>query len=135
MHLGNRVIAAQCVLSLTFLYMAPSLVASGTDTTSGNTGISFAQEPQQPQQPQPNPDAQQPAPTTPGQQAPKSASFTGTIVKDGSSFVLRDSSGTVYQLDAQDKAQPFEGKPVKVTGMLEESAKLIHVEAIESISA
>jgi hypothetical protein len=132
MDVRNGVIAAQCVLSLTFLCLAPGLVASSTETTLGNSRMLVAQEPQQPQ---PNPDAQQPTPAPPGQQVPKSTSFAGTIVKDGSSFVLRDSSGTVYQLDAQDKAQPFEGKPVKVTGLLEETAKLIHVEAIESISA
>jgi hypothetical protein len=82
-----------------------------------------------------------PAPQTPGQAMPdrgtanKSSTFMGTIVKDGSEFVLRASSGDVYRLDMPDKAQKFEGKTVKVTGKLEETAKLIHVESIEEASA
>jgi hypothetical protein len=60
---------------------------------------------------------------------------TGTIVKSGSNLVLRDMSGDVYQLDAQDKAQPYEGKSVKVSGKLEADSKLIHVESIEELYA
>jgi hypothetical protein len=59
----------------------------------------------------------------------------GTIVKDGSDFVLRASTGDVYRLDMPSKAQPFEGKAVKVTGKLEETAKLIHVDNIEEATA
>lgn len=56
------------------------------------------------------------------------------IVKSGSYFVLRDSSGAVYQLDAQEKAQPDEGKSVKITGKLEAEAKFLHVETIEELN-
>jgi hypothetical protein len=71
----------------------------------------------------------------PDQQAAKAVVITGTIAKNGSSFVLRDSSGTVYQLDAQDKAQPYEGKSVKVTGKLEAATNLLHVDTIEELNA
>jgi DNA/RNA endonuclease YhcR with UshA esterase domain len=88
---------------------------------------------QEPQHPQNKPDTQQP--DTP-QQVNKAVVVTGTIVKSGSDFVLKDTSGTVYKLDAPEKAEPFEGKSVKVTGQLDSAnATLIHVDAIEAMSA
>jgi len=68
----------------------------------------------------------------PNQNQSKSATFTGTIVKNGDSYVLRDSSGAMFGLDDPERARPFEGKTVKVTGQLDEQAKVIHVESIES---
>ena len=67
--------------------------------------------------------------------AAKSAVYSGTIVPQGSVFVLRDAAGTLYRLDDASKAQPFAGKPVKVTGKLDATVKLIHVEKIEEIRA
>jgi hypothetical protein len=81
-------------------------------------------QPQQPQQQQ-QPDKNQ----------AKSATFTGTIVKNGDAFVLNDSSGAVYGLDDADRASKFEGKAGKVTGQLDEQAKVIHVETIEAAAA
>lgn len=77
------------------------------------------QDQAQPQQPQPD------------QGQAKAATFTGTIVKSGDNYVLRDSSGTTYKLDDPDRAKPFEGKTVKVTGELDQQAMVIHVESIE----
>jgi hypothetical protein len=65
----------------------------------------------------------------------KSATFTGTVVKDGEQFLLRDSSGLVYRLDDSERAKPFEGKAVKVTGQLDAEAKMIHMESIEGAEA
>jgi len=48
---------------------------------------------------------------------------------------LKDASGTVYRLDAPEKAGPFEGKAVKVTGKLEASTNLLHIDAIEAVAA
>ncbi len=87
------------------------------------------------QQPKQKPDAQQPEPSKTDQPTGKAVVVTGTIIKSGDSFVLREPSGTVYQLDAQDKAQPYEGKSVKVTGKLEAETKLLHVDTIEELSA
>lgn len=39
---------------------------------------------------------------------------------------------TRYELDNNEKASPFEGKQVKVTGTLDSTKKLIHVEQIEA---
>ena len=55
----------------------------------------------------------------PNPDASKTTTFTGTVVKDGEQYVLRDSSGGVYKLDDSSRAQTFEGKTVKVTGRLD----------------
>jgi hypothetical protein len=77
----------------------------------------------------------QPAQPPQQQQPAKSTTFTGTIAQDGEQFVLHDSSGGVYKLDDSERAKPFVGKSVKVTGQLDAEAKVIHVENIESIEA
>jgi hypothetical protein len=75
-------------------------------------------------QPQPGQDQSQPAKV-----------FTGTVLKRGSSFVLRDGAGHVFKLDDQASAKPYAGKAVKVTGQLDEQAMLIHVQSIEGTEA
>jgi uncharacterized protein YdeI (BOF family) len=104
-----------------------------------SAGSTNAQDQAQPQQPQPD---QAPPQTQPNQAQPQpdqnkaqSATFTGTVVKNGDQFALRDSSGAVYTLDDSQRAKPFEGKTVKVTGQLDEQAKVIHVESIEGVEA
>ncbi len=97
------------------------------------------QQPQQapPQQTQPDQQPQQAQPDQPNPSEGKAQSktFTGTVVKAGSAYVLRDSSGQVYKLDNPESAKPYAGKAVKVIGQLDEQAMLIHVESIESSSA
>jgi len=97
-----------------------------------SAGSTPAQDKAQPQQPQP--DQAQPQ-QQPDQTQAKSATFTGTVVKNGDQYALRDSSGAVYTLDDAERAKPFEGKTVKVTGQLDEQAKVIHVETIEGVDA
>lgn len=116
---------------------------------------SSMQEPQQPEQdhphqqptPDPNPETQptpNPTPSQPGQQASPSApasqdtssaqTFTGTISKESDNYVLKVSDSTSYKLDSQDQVQAFEGKRVQVTGTLDTSINLIHVDKVEPIS-
>ena len=107
------------------------------------TSSASAQDQAQPQQPQPDqaqpqqpqPDQTQPQQPQPDQNQAQTATFTGTVVKNGDQFALRDSSGAVYTLDDSQRAKPFEGKTVKVTGQLDEQAKVIHVENIEGVEA
>jgi len=104
------------------------------------TSPAYAQDQAQPQ-PQPGqtqpaqPDQTQPQQPQPDQNQPQTATFTGTVVKNGDQFALRDSSGAVYTLDDSECAKPFDGKTVKVTGQLDEQAKVIHVESIEGVEA
>jgi hypothetical protein len=117
---------------------------------------SSMQEPQQPEQdhphqqptPEPNPETQpapNPTPSQPGQQtspsspasqdkSPTLQTFTGTISKEADNYVLKVSDSTSYKLDSQDQVQPFEGKRVQVTGTLDSSINLIHVDKVEPIS-
>jgi uncharacterized protein YdeI (BOF family) len=71
----------------------------------------------------------------PDQGQAKTSTFTGTVVKNGDQYMLRDSSGQIFGLDDSDKAKPFEGKTVKVTGQLDEQAKVIHVQDIQAAEA
>ena len=96
------------------------------------TSPAYAQDQAQPQQ---QPGQTQPQQPQPDQNQAQTATFTGTVVKNGDQFALRDSSGAVYTLDDSQRAKPFEGKTVKVTGQLDEQAKVIHVESIEGVEA
>jgi hypothetical protein len=72
--------------------------------------------------------------TLQAQAQPEVETFTGTIIKNGENFVLSDSATkTGYTLDNPKKASAFEGKKVKVTGTLDKSSHLIHVETIEAV--
>jgi len=119
---------------------------------------SYMQQPQQPEQgaprqaptPEPSPEtqpAQNPTPPShpsqPGQpesppaagsQAATAQTFTGIISKEADSFTLKVSETTSYKLDNQQEVQQYEGKRVRVTGTLESSINLIHVDKIEPMS-
>jgi Protein of unknown function (DUF5818) len=91
-------------------------------------------------QPSPNPTPQPPStPSKPGQgdtqnRTAEPQTFTGTISKEANNFVLRVSAGTSYKLDNQQQVQQYEGQRVRVTGTLDSSINLIHVDRIEPIS-
>lgn len=109
--------------------MLASAQAWGASSPKSATPMPVIQEPQNP-----------PAQTSPDQQMPnqdtaKSTTFTGTVVKDGEQYVLRDSTGSVYKLDDSSRAQAFEGKTVKVTGRLDSNSKMIHVDSIEALAS
>ncbi len=88
-----------------------------------------------PAQAQPPQDQTQPAQPDQSQSQSQAKTFTGTIMKTGSQYVLKDSSGQVFKLDDPESAKPYEGKSVKVTGQLDEQAMLIHVQSIEGTEA
>jgi len=65
---------------------------------------------------------------------PETETFMGTVLKNGENFVLSDSATkTSYTLDNAKKASPYEGTTVKVTGSLDVSHNLIHVESIQGV--
>jgi uncharacterized protein YdeI (BOF family) len=103
--------------------------ALGATSPKSATPMPVIQEPQTP------PSQTQPDQTMPNNQDSKTATFSGTVVKDGEQYVLRDSSGSVYKLDDSSRAQAFEGKTVKVTGRLDANSKMIHVSSIEGASS
>jgi len=58
----------------------------------------------------------------------------GTIIKNGSTYVLKVSSNSAYQLDDQDRAKQYEGEQVKITGTLDADGKSLHITSIELVS-
>jgi len=84
---------------------------------------------QQPDQ-QPAQSVSPPAPPQP----PAAQTFTGTIVKDGTRYVLKVSTNSVYQLDDQERAKQYEGKQVKIVGTLNATGNSLHITSIELVS-
>jgi Protein of unknown function (DUF5818) len=98
--------------------------------------------PEMPPSSQQTPSAQTPDTTTPqsGSQtgsaagsgaaatsATDSQTFSGTVVKQGDKYVLRDDSGQTYDIDHQDEVKKFDGKRVRVQGTLDPTGKKIMV--------
>ena len=70
----------------------------------------------------------------PAQAQPAAQSFTGTISKEGDTYVLKVSDTSSYKLDDQDKAKEYEGKRVAVFGVLDTNSNVIRVQKIEPVS-
>lgn len=128
------------------IFGSGTLHAQNTPTTPSDQ-----QAPPQQQQPSPDmpPDHQQPStqpspstPQPPSAQPPATGSqssasstpsasgaqeFSGTVVKSGDKYVLKDDSGKTYDIDHQTDVAKFEGKRVRVQGTLDESGKKILV--------
>ena len=86
----------------------------------------------QPSQSQPAPGDAQSSQTSTEQ---GSKEFTGTIVKEKGAMMLKDAASNVsYKVDDDSKVKEYEGKQVKVTGTLDSSSKVIHVDSIQVIS-
>jgi Protein of unknown function (DUF5818) len=51
--------------------------------------------------------------------------FSGTVVKQGDKYVLKDDSGKVYDIDHQTDVAKFEGKRVRVQGTLDSNGKIM----------
>jgi uncharacterized protein YdeI (BOF family) len=107
-----------------------ALFLASVPAWSSNTNINAATPMLVIQEPQTTP----PALIQPAPDSAKSATFTGTIVKDGEQYVLRDSSGGTFKLDNSSGARAFEGKSVKVTGRLDAESKTIHVDTIAALA-
>ncbi len=56
-----------------------------------------------------------------------SQTFSGTVVKQGDKYVLRDDSGQTYDIDHQTEVAKFDGKRVRVQGTLDPTGKKIMV--------
>jgi hypothetical protein len=97
-----------------------------------------------PSQPTPSPEnppasQQPPSAQTPDQaQAPDSKAgmpaasdsqtFSGTVMKSGDKYVLKDDSGKTYDIDHQDEVKKFDGKRVRVKGKLDDTGTKIQVQ-------
>ena len=59
--------------------------------------------------------------------ATDSQTFSGTVMKQGDKYVLKDDTGQVYDIDHQTDVAKFDGKRVRVQGTLDPSGKKIIV--------
>ncbi len=57
--------------------------------------------------------------------------FSGTVVRSGPRFALRETAGVLYPLDSAGLAWSFEGEDVRVTGKLDLDTRLLYVDTIE----
>lgn len=64
---------------------------------------------------------------------PALTSFTGTVVRHGTRFALREVDGDLYALDSTGLAWPFEGEEVLISGYLNPDSGLLHICAIEEV--
>jgi hypothetical protein len=87
-----------------------------------------------PDRPIQQPDSQSANPPAQQEQQPVAPTFMGTIVKDGTRYVLKVSKNNTYQLDDQDAAKQYEGKQVRIVGTLNADGQSLHVTRIELIS-
>ena len=71
--------------------------------------------------------AQAPNPTAGAPTASDSQVFSGTVVKSGDKYVLKDDAGKTYEIDHQDDVKKFEGKRVRVQGTLDVTGTKIQV--------
>ena len=98
--------------------------------------------PEMPPASQQTPNAQTPPSQTPDTTAPESGSkaetssaagagengaqtFSGTVVKQGDKYVLKDDSGKIYDIDHQTDVAKFDGKRVRVQGTLDANGKIM----------
>jgi len=64
---------------------------------------------------------------------PMATSFSGTVVRHGSRFALREQDGDLYAIDSTGLAWPFEGEEVLISGYLNHGSGLLHICAIEEV--
>ena len=95
-----------------------------------SVGPVYAQESHTAKSDQPTPPSHQS-----NMQQPEAKAFTGTIVKDGKNFMLKDTASDVsYKVDDDSKVKDYVGKQVKITGTLDSSSNVIHIDSIEVLS-
>lgn len=61
--------------------------------------------------------------------------FSGKVIRTGSLFALRETAGILYTLDSAGRALAFEGEDVRVTGQLDTTTRLLHIDDIQSMIA
>jgi hypothetical protein len=90
-------------------------------------------DPQPEQRPEPQQSTQQPDQGQQGdvQKHPAMQTFTGTVLKSASQYLLRSADNVTYQLDDQEQAQKYVGKEVLIIGSLDETNGMIHVQEIK----
>jgi outer membrane biosynthesis protein TonB len=100
-----------------------------TDTPPAAQQPPSSQAPDQAQTPNSQNNAPAPGAADNGTAAASSdsQSFSGTVVKSGDKYMLKDDSGKTYDIDHQSDVAKFEGKRVRVKGTLDSTGTKIMV--------
>ncbi len=103
----------------------------GNDGILGSQLIAWSevQKPEPVSRQQAHPDAPQAE-----SDAQTARTVTGVIAKVESSYVLQTGDSLTFKLDDADKAKPFDGKRVRVEGILDPTTGILHVSSIQLIS-
>jgi uncharacterized protein YdeI (BOF family) len=126
----NRV-QALCFIMALVLLLGMSAALSAQQNTAQTQRAGPQSQQQQPSQQEPPDQSGQQAPDAQAQssQPEGTQTFTGTIVKAGDKYMFQDdASGNTYDIDHQNEVQKYEGKKVKVHGVLDANAKMIHLQ-------
>lgn len=107
------------------LFLALALGTFAFTATSGWASVLPAMPAQSTPGVQPN------HPRMPSKAKVRTESISGTIVKNGSSYVLQASTGQQYQLSNASRAKAYVGKTVIVTGKVNASSHMIDVQSIQ----
>ena len=66
------------------------------------------------------------------EQQQREQAFSGTVLKDGDVFLLKDAVNDItFRLDDPEKVKAYEGKAVNVIGTLEKETNIIRVTKVE----
>ena len=140
---------ATLAIAIGMISWGSALQAQNTPSTSTPDQTSPQTQPPSPEMPPASqqtpsadaPSSQQPSSQSPDANAPQSGSkssdsgasatgtdtqtFSGTVVKQGDKYVLKDDSGKIYDIDHQTDVAKFDGKRVRVQGTLDANGKIL----------
>jgi hypothetical protein len=74
-------------------------------------------------------------PVLPTPEPVKVATFSGTVIRSGERFALREPDGALYPLDSAGRAWQYEGEDVTVVGNIDSQTQMLHIVQIESLAA
>lgn len=60
--------------------------------------------------------------------------FSGTVIRNGSRFALRETAGNLYPIDSVGRVWSFEGEDVRVTGKFDSATSLLHIDDIQAMA-
>lgn len=105
-------------------FALPVILAGGV-RRNARAGVSSALPPKEP--------TPLPVPPPPAPVRPALTSFSGTVVRHGSRFALREHDGDLCAIDSTGLAWPFEGEQVLIAGYLNPGTGLLHICTIEEV--
>lgn len=120
-------------LSIAVLVATQSWEKAEAGTSDEGEASADPSPPADPPQPGPSPAELKTIPFKP--LAGTTVTFSGKVIRRGSLFALRETAGILYTLDSAGRAVAFEGEDVRVTGQLDTTTRLLHIDDIHSMIA